>query len=68
MDTIGVADLNIILIKCSEPVDIMKKLESLGWYVSVSKNLKALRIVLNLHNTIEELEEFVDVLAQLNSV
>lgn len=65
IETLGEADLNILLIKSSHPEETMKKLERLGWYVSVSKRLKAIRIVLHCHNTAEELKEFTDILAQL---
>ena len=65
IETLGEADLNILMIKSIHPEKTMKNLEQLGWYVSVSKRWKAIRIVLHCHNTVEELKEFVDILAQL---
>lgn len=65
IETLGEADLNILIIKSIHPKETLKKLEQLGWYVSVSKRLKAIRIVLHCHNTVEELKEFVDILVQL---
>lgn len=65
IETLGEADLNIIMIKSIHPEETMKMFEELGWYISVSKRLKAIRIVLHRHNTVEELKEFVDILARI---
>lgn len=52
-------ELFIIAIKNDRPKAIMSMLQRKGWFVSVSKRYKAIRIVIHNHTTREHLEAFI---------
>ena len=66
-EILGTPDLNIVMIKSKNAIEVMNEFEKMGWYVSVSKRCNALRIVVHQHNSIKELKEFVELLYEIEN-
>lgn len=65
LQILGKPDMNIVMIKSRHPIETMNIFEKEGWYISVSKRLHAIRVVIHAHNTVEELKEFADMLSKI---
>ncbi|ADP76927.1 Pyridoxal-dependent decarboxylase [Methanothermus fervidus DSM 2088] len=60
LDLITKPELNIVAFDPGDTYEVAKKLENLGWLVSVSKNLDAIRIVVMPHITKDHVKKFIE--------